>query len=243
MSKSKEESLGAVTRNRAVKIFEALGFKTAKLWDAPRLQKKLTKLHTLIEGADLDAKTLKRVNEILRTQSKGREVSVIDPEMAVVDKKIEKEVEAAGERESSRKAEKKAKLAKKERKENTENTQEKTEMAKKKTKKVVKKTKTKKVTKKVAVVVKKKTKTAKKKVTKKTAKKKVAKNKEIFDRFGSRKGTNRAKINDALGRKPKTMDMLKKDTGLKDSYSTHLKSLIKAGYVEKTDKGYSLTGK
>ena len=159
MSKSKEESLGTVTRNRAVKIFEALGFKTAKLWDAPRLQKKLTKLHTLIEGADLDAKTLKRVNEILRTQSKGREVSVIDPEMAVVDKKIEKEVEAAGERESSRKAEKKAKLAKKERKENTEDTQEKTEMAKKKTKKVVKKTKTKKVTKKVAK------KTAKKKVT------------------------------------------------------------------------------
>ena len=229
MSKSKEESLGAVTRNRAVKIFEALGFKTAKLWDAPRLQKKLTKLHTLIEGAELDAKTLKRVNEILRTQSKGREVSVIDPEMAVVDKKIEKEVEAAGERESSRKAEKKAKLAKKERKENTENTQEKTEMAKKKTKKVVKKTKTKKTTKKVAVVVKKKTKTAK-----------VSKVSAETDKFGSRKGSNSAMINLVLSKKPKKMSQLVKEAKISGTCYSHLSKLIEAGHVKKIDKGYSL---
>lgn len=109
MSKKKEESLGTVTRNRAVKIFEALGFKTADKWDVTRLQKKLTKLQTLVEGADLDTKTQKRVDEILRVQNKGRNVTVVDPEDAEAGKQRDKSIKGAAKREKEQKAEKEAK--------------------------------------------------------------------------------------------------------------------------------------
>lgn len=107
MSKKKKENVGTVTRNRAIKIFEALGFKTVGKWDVARLQKKLIKLGTLIEGAKLDRKTQKRVNEILRAQSKGRKVVVIDPDDAAADKQRENAVKSAGKRAATKSKEKK----------------------------------------------------------------------------------------------------------------------------------------
>ncbi len=140
-TKTKEESLETVTKSRAVLIFEALGFKTAGKWDAARLQKKLTKLDSLIEGAELDAKTLKRVNQILRAQGKGRTVTVVDPEDAVADKVRDKEVKEAGKRETDRKVEKKAKRGKKDTKEKDRKSG-KSEKKVEKDQKEVKKTKT-----------------------------------------------------------------------------------------------------
>lgn len=117
MSPKREENQPTVTRNRAIKIFEALGFKTAGKWDAARCQKKVNKLHSLIEGADLDDKTQKRVDAILKQQQDGKViVKVVDPDNAAADKQADKEVKAAAKREVTRKAEKKDKTKKKEKK-------------------------------------------------------------------------------------------------------------------------------
>lgn len=138
MAKSKERNeLTSISRNRAVKIFEALGFQTANKWDSVRLQKKIGKLTTLIEGADLDVKTLKHVNAILRAQEKGK--VTVDSENPVADKQAEKEVKAAAKREAARKVEKKEQ-SKKEAKKTKKTVQDATrKVAKKKTAKKVEK--------------------------------------------------------------------------------------------------------
>lgn len=137
-SKKREENLGTVTKNRVVKIFEALGFKTSNGWDIARLQKKLAKLSTLVEGTDLDSKTQKRVNEILRAQEAGRRVVVLDPEDATADKQRDKSVKDAAKREKQRKAEKKVKTAKKEKAAAKKKTK-KTKAAKKQEKRIAEK--------------------------------------------------------------------------------------------------------
>jgi len=135
MSKGKEESLGTITRNRAIKIFEALGFKTASKWDTARLQKKLIKLDVLVGGTELDSKTQKRVDEILRAQKKERIVTVVDVEKVETNKQLEQDVKDAKRRETDRKAEKKKQASKKEKKMSKKKT-EKTKASQKKTEKM-----------------------------------------------------------------------------------------------------------
>ena len=105
---------GEVSLTRARMIYKALGFQTAGNWSAASLQKKLEKLDTLIEGADLDKKNLKKVNEILSAQAKGRKVLVVDIDDVAADKKREQDVDDAKKRESQRRVEKKEKTATKE---------------------------------------------------------------------------------------------------------------------------------
>jgi len=112
-TKKKEKFSGKVTVTRAVKIFEALGFKTAKQWDRARLEKKIQNLLTLTEGTELDQKMQKRVNEILRALKQGRKIIVVDVVDAPADAKREREVKDAVKREANRKAEKKVKDKKK----------------------------------------------------------------------------------------------------------------------------------
>lgn len=107
MAKKNKENSGKVTKNRVIKIFEALGFKTAPKWDVPRLEKKLIKLEGFIEGAKLDKKTQKRVNEILRIQKKGRKVIVFDPDDEAAGKSRGQDVKDAQMRAASKKSEKK----------------------------------------------------------------------------------------------------------------------------------------
>lgn len=227
MSKKKDENLATVTKNRAVKIFKALGFSTAGQWDAFRLQKKVNKLQTLVEGANLDDKTQKRVNEILRVQNAGRTVQVVDSEMVATDEQVEKEVEAAAKREVNRKAEKRVK-------------EKKTEEKQGKIKRDVGKSEKKSGKKTVKKTVKKTAKKTAKKVGKK-ATKKIAKKTTELDKFGSRNGSSTSKINAVLARKPKKMAQLIEESGLSGTHYDHLKKLIDAGHVEKTDKGFRLT--
>lgn len=105
---------GKVSLTRARMIYAALGFKTAGNWSATQLTKKLPKLGTIIEGVDLDRKNLKKVNEILRAQNKGRKVIVVDMDDVAADKKRDQAVKDAAKRETKRKAEKKVKTSKKE---------------------------------------------------------------------------------------------------------------------------------
>jgi len=135
MSTKKKQFSGQVTKTRAIKIFEALGFKTAGKWDVAKLQRKLLKLDTLIEGTDLDKKNLKKVNEILSAQAKGRKVIVVDVEDVAAGKQREKEVKDAAAREVKRKADQKTKAKAKEKAE-TKKTAKKAK-AKKTTKKAV----------------------------------------------------------------------------------------------------------
>ncbi len=58
------------------------------------------------------------------------------------------------------------------------------------------------------------------------------------DNFGSRLGSNQAKINAVLSTEPKTMKTLVEEAGLSSTYYNHLKSLIEKGFVEKTEKGF-----
>jgi len=105
---------GKVSLTRARMIYEALGFKTAHNWNAAKLTKKLEKLDTVIEGAELDKKNLKKVNEILRAQNKGHKVIVIDVDDIAADKRRAKDVTSAQKRVAARNKEKKSKTAKNE---------------------------------------------------------------------------------------------------------------------------------
>jgi len=62
------------------------------------------------------------------------------------------------------------------------------------------------------------------------------------DKFGSRLGSNKAKINAVLSKEPKSMKTLLKEAGLSNTQYGHLKSLIEKGFVEKTDKGFRKIG-
>lgn len=96
-----------VSKNRAIKIFTAIGFKTANKWDEPRLTKKLKALDTLVDGVDLDKKTKKRVNEILRMQKKHGEVRVVDIDNVVEKNKLQKQVDKSLKEAKEKKAAKK----------------------------------------------------------------------------------------------------------------------------------------
>ena len=89
-----------------------------------------------------------------------------------------------------------------------------------------------------------KTKTKEKASEKVSAKKKTENTKTVNkverDVFGSCVGSNLARVNACLSKKPKTMGELVKQVGLKDSYYTHLGKLVEAGLVKKSEGGYSL---
>ena len=113
-TKKKKKFSGQVTMNRAIKIFEALGFKTASKWDVHKIQKKLGKLHELIEGVELDPKNLKKVNQILKAQNEGKKIIVVDVDDVVAGKQREKDVKDAQKRAVTREQERKTKTVKKE---------------------------------------------------------------------------------------------------------------------------------
>ena len=111
---TKKKFSGQVTMNRAIKIFEALGFKTASKWDVHKIQKKLGKLHELVEGVELDPKNLKKVNQILRAQNEGKKIIVVDVDDVVAGKQREQDVKDAQKRAVTREQERKTKTVKKE---------------------------------------------------------------------------------------------------------------------------------
>ena len=211
MSKKKKKKgkkfTGEVTKTRVVKIFLALGFKTADKWDAVRLQKKIQNLPDLIEGAKFTTKMQKRVDRILNFLSQGQKIIVVDVEDATADDKRKQEIKNAAERETKRKIEKKAK-------------------DKSKVKAEVKKTE-------------------KKDKSKKQAKKAVAasKEKKNIDKFGSQEGSDIAKVNAQLSRKPKTIKQLCDEAGLEvaGKYYNNLNyKLVKEGLVKRDGKLYWL---
>lgn len=111
--KEKKKFSGNITLTRAIKIFEALGFKTAGKWDAKRLEQKITNLPTLVEGAELTPKIQKRVNTVLRALKRGQKITVIDVEDIEPGKKRDKAVKDAEKREVERKSEEKVDTKKK----------------------------------------------------------------------------------------------------------------------------------
>lgn len=61
------------------------------------------------------------------------------------------------------------------------------------------------------------------------------------DKFGSRLGSNRAKINEAFTKKPQTPDDLAKKTGLENTFfRKHLKALVEAGHITEDGDGFRL---
>lgn len=63
------------------------------------------------------------------------------------------------------------------------------------------------------------------------------------DKFGSRVGSKLAKVNSLLSNKPITMSELVEKAELGDTCNKHMKKLIEAGHVVKTDEGYKLASK
>ncbi len=118
-------------------------------------------------------------------------------------------------------------------KKSTEDKSVKEKIEKRTGKKTVKKTAKKKVSKKSE---KKKSRFAKKKQTKTTTKKTSTK----LDKFGSRIGSTNAEVNTILSKKPLTMAQIVEEVGGTSTFYSHMKSLVEAGRVEKTDKGYKL---
>ena len=77
---------------------------------------------------------------------------------------------------------------------------------------------------------------------KKQVKKAVAagKEKKGLDKFGSREGSNAAKINAALSKKPKKMKQLTSEAKVSGTHYDHLKHLIEDGFIKKSEKGFAL---
>ncbi len=101
---------------------------------------------------------------------------------------------------------------------------------------------------------------SKKKETKKTVSKKTDKKKKSrfgkkkkaktakgettsakMDKFGSRIGSKNAEVNSILSKKPLTMAQIVEESGGTSTFYSHIKNLIEAGHVKKTEKGYKLT--
>ena len=82
----------------------------------------------------------------------------------------------------------------------------------------------------------KKSKMKDKKVKSKKAKKSIVKGK---NRFGHCLGTQGAKIDESISTKPKTLKTIRKESKLTLlQVRVHLASMVRAGLVKKTDKGY-----
>ena len=79
-----------------------------------------------------------------------------------------------------------------------------------------------------------------KKKTIDTKKKTTTKSDTALDAFGSRLGSNNAKINKCLSKKPKKMSQLIKEANLSGTYYEHAKSLIEKKFIIKSKEGYSL---
>ena len=78
---------------------------------------------------------------------------------------------------------------------------------------------------------------------KKKGKKKVEVKPKGVDRFGSRLGTNRAKINAAISKTPQTMRQLMNRSGVAYSLTEHLGRLVSRKLIKKSAKGYYLKQK
>ena len=202
-----------VSRKAALSLFGALGFKTAKRWDAKKMESKIAQLPELVAGAKLTGNMKIGVKKILAELKKGNKVEVIAKEDTKIDKQAKKEVEAAAKRAKIKKEEKRNKDKKDKKKEAKITSGGK----KKETKKTSKK--------------------EKRKTAPKKEKKNVDKN---VDKFGSRKGSNTAKINKVLSKKSKGMATLVEEAGLKGTFYNHLNKLVEKGVVTKSDKGYKL---
>jgi len=204
-----------VTRDAVVEMFQSIGFKTADQWSAKKIQVKVNNLQEFLADTKLPEEIMDDKNHLLNKIAKALDA----------DEKVE--VEGAEELAESKTSGKpavtvhKAEKTKKAKKHETETGTQDEEEDVKKDKKVVKTAKTKKADK----VVKEKKAGAEK------------------DKFGCRVGTTAAAINKALTTKPQTMRQLMAKAGSEGTVYNHMKALVEAGHVKKTDEGYALTGK
>ena len=98
-----------VSRKAALSLFGALGFKTAKRWDAKKMESKIAQLPELVAGTKLTGNMKIGVKKILAELKKGNKVEVIAKEDTKIDKQAKKEVEAAAKRAKVKKEEKRNK--------------------------------------------------------------------------------------------------------------------------------------
>ena len=81
-----------VSRKAALSLFGALGFKTAKRWDAKKIESKIAQLPELVAGAKLTDNMKIGVKKILAELKAGRKVEVIAKEDVGIDKKLKKDI-------------------------------------------------------------------------------------------------------------------------------------------------------
>lgn len=209
-----------VKRDLLVKLYNLLGFKTADKWDCKRLQKKIINLPDYIgeNGAELkNDKAQKFLDKILDALKQGQVIVVVDEKEDMKTEKIEKDIEMVKKKETKKEV-----------------------VKKKETKKVVKKVKTakKEKVKEKKNDIKKKEKVKKNDITKKNEK--VEKKAEAFDVFGSKIGSNNAKINACFSKHSKTMSQLIEESKTKGTFYEHCKKLIEKNLIQKTKDGYKL---
>ena len=173
-----------IKKETVVKLFTALGFKTATSWDEKRLQAKIKKLPELVDG-----------------------VKIRNPKTRAVLKKIMAANKVVFKEEPERAS---------------EAAMRKTDDGKKKA--------TKASDNKAG---------NKKKATKTKAKKPVKKAlEEQKDAFGRRLGTQGAKIDEHLSKKPKTIATIAKETKMSTGrISNHMRDLVSKGFVKKNKEG------
>jgi len=107
-----------IKRKTAVKIFEALGFKTATKWNAKRMAAKLGNLEDLTDGVDIeDPKMASMIKKIVKADKVIIGESTKTEEAPVEEKKTSKKKSAKKSKKKAKKADKEVETPKKKKKE------------------------------------------------------------------------------------------------------------------------------
>lgn len=111
-----------VTKEEAIKLFVAIGYKTATDWDVGQLQKKIKKLPETADGVKIrkNKKMSILLSKVLATFKNKKAVKVYDPDDAAAGKQRDRQVDGAAKRDVAKKDEKKQEKKKKKKKEKVE---------------------------------------------------------------------------------------------------------------------------
>lgn len=206
-----------LNKKYAMALFVGLGFKTADGWSPKKMEVKLNRLPRLVdEDAEVEDKKLNKIFQQVKEAVEKKEAITIAKSDEEKEEDAKEEKAAKVETEAAEKEEKKSKKSSKKDEEEAEEEKP----AKKSSKK-----------------------DEEEKPAKKEKKAPKEKDGDKWDALGCRIGSQSAKINEALGKKPKTIEELAKETGLKvGRVQNHVRAHVAKGSIIKSDKGYALKG-
>jgi hypothetical protein len=233
-----------LTRERALKFLKAIGYKTAIDWDDNQICTKLLNIAEMIDVVKLEKFPMKKLlNKVITADSiriKSDDDNNSKKETSKMSKKKKKKTEEQVDEQVEKPKKDKSKKDKKDKGKKDKKNKSKKDKSKKDKKNTSKKDKKNTSKKDKKNTSKKDKKNTSKKDKKNTSKK--DKSKKDKDKFGSTIGTFASEVNKVLSNKAQSRKEILVKVGKKGSCSSHLKRLVKEGFlVQLKDKSYKLT--